>query len=43
MIGHLRYHAAWDTPEGKLVLDLNGDRYSRLSVEYQMRREAAQT
>ena len=43
MIGHLRYHAMWETAEGTLTLDLNGNRYSRLSVEYRVRGEAADT
>ena len=43
MIGHLHYHAAWETTEGRLTLDLSGNRYSRLSLEYRVRREAADT
>jgi hypothetical protein len=43
MIGHLRYHAAWKTSDGTLVLDLSGNRYSRLSMEYRAHGEAAQT
>jgi len=43
MIGHLRYHAAWETAEGTLTIDLSGERYSRLSVEYRVRGEAART
>jgi hypothetical protein len=43
MIGHLRYEALWETPEGTLTLDLNGNRYSRLSMEYRARSEAADT
>ncbi|HTL60822.1 MAG TPA: hypothetical protein VL261_04175 [Nitrospira sp.] len=43
MIGHLRYHAAWKTAEGTLALDLSGDRYSRLSIEYRAQGENAQT
>ena len=43
IIGHLHYHAAWETSEGKLTLDLSGDRYSRLSLDYRVRRDAAQT
>ena len=41
MIGHLRYQAIWETPEGTLTLDLSGNRYSRLSIEYRMRGAAA--
>lgn len=43
MIGHLHYHATWETAEGRLTLDLSGNRYSRLSVDYHMRAEQAQT
>jgi hypothetical protein len=43
MIGHLHYHAAWETTEGRLTLDLSGNRYSRLSLEYRVRRDAADT
>jgi hypothetical protein len=43
MIGHLHYHAAWETTEGRLTLDLSGNRYSRLSLDYRVRREEAQT
>jgi hypothetical protein len=43
MIGHLRYHAAWETPEGTLTLNLTGNQYSRLSMEYRVRGEAADT
>jgi hypothetical protein len=43
MIGHLRYHAAWETDEGTLTIELSGERYSRLSVEYRVRGEAAHT
>jgi hypothetical protein len=43
MIGHLRYHAAWKTAEGTLTLDLSGERYSRLSIEFRARADNAQT
>ena len=43
MIGHLRYHAAWETAEGTLTLDLSGNEYSRLSVEYRVRGQASDT
>jgi hypothetical protein len=43
MIGHLRYRAVWETAEGTLTLDLSGNRYSRLSMEYRVRSEAADT
>ena len=43
MIGHLHYHATWETAVGRLTLDLTGNRYSRLSMDYRMRAEQAQT
>ena len=43
MIGHLRYHAVWETSDGTLTLDLSGNRYSRLSMEYRARGEQAHT
>jgi hypothetical protein len=43
MIGHLRYQASWETADGTLTLDLSGNRYSRLSLEYRVRGEAADT
>ncbi|BCA52914.1 exported protein of unknown function [Nitrospira sp. KM1] len=43
MIGHLHYHAQWDTPEGALRLELRGDRHSRLFLEYQSRAERSLT
>ena len=43
MIGDLRYQAIWETSEGTLTLDLSGNQYSRLSVEYRARAENAQT
>ena len=43
MIGHLRYQAIWETSEGTLTLALTGDWYSRLSVDYRARGEAADT
>lgn len=43
MIGHLRYHAVWETSDGTLTLDLSGNRYSRLSMEYSARGEHAHT
>lgn len=43
MIGHLRYQAIWETSEGTLTLDLAGNRYSRLSMEFRARGENAQT
>ena len=43
MIGHLRYQAIWETAEGTLTLELNGNQYSRLSMEYRARGDKAQT
>ena len=43
MIGHLRYQAAWETAEGTLTIDLSGHQYSRLSLEYRVRGEFADT
>lgn len=43
MIGHLRYQAVWETADGTLTLDLRGNRYSRLSMEYRARGEKAET
>jgi hypothetical protein len=43
MIGHLQYHAAWETEEGTLTLELTGDRHCKLKLEYQSYRAGAQT
>jgi hypothetical protein len=43
MIGHLRYHATWETADGTITLELSGNRHSRLSLEYRSRHEEAQT
>ncbi|HSB44978.1 MAG TPA: hypothetical protein VLD60_08205 [Nitrospira sp.] len=43
MIGHLHYHAAWETAEGTLTLELTGNRHSKLFLEYKSRVEGAQT
>jgi hypothetical protein len=43
MNGHLRYQAAWETAEGTLTIDLSGHQYSRLSLEYRVRGEFADT
>jgi hypothetical protein len=37
MIGHLHYHANWETPEGTMTLELTGNRHSRLFLEYRSR------
>jgi hypothetical protein len=42
MIGHLHYHAAWETAEGTLTLELTGNRHSKLFLEYKSRGEEAQ-
>ena len=34
MIGHLRFHASWNTVDGTIALALTGNRYSRLSLEF---------
>jgi hypothetical protein len=43
MIGHLRYHATWETAEGTMTLELTGNHHSKLFLEYKSRREEAQT
>ena len=43
MIGHLHYHAGWDTADGTITLELTGNRHSKLSLEFKSTREAAQT
>jgi hypothetical protein len=43
MIGHLRYHATWETAEGTIALELTGSRHSRLSLDYRTRQERADT
>lgn len=43
LIGHLHYHAAWETPEGTITLELTGNRHSRLFLEYRSHNEAAHT
>ncbi len=43
MIGHLHYHASWDTAEGTITLELTGNRHSRLFLEYRNHKEGAQT
>jgi len=37
MIGHLHYHAIWETAEGTMTLELAGNRHSRLFLEYRSR------
>ena len=43
LIGHLRYHAAWETAEGTITLELTGNRHSRLFLEYRNHSEGAHT
>jgi hypothetical protein len=43
MIGHLHYHAAWETTEGTLTLELTGNHHSKLLLEYKSHREGAET
>ena len=43
LIGHLHYHAAWETPEGAITLELTGNRHSRLFLEHKNHREGAHT
>lgn len=43
LIGHLHYHAAWETPEGTITLELTGNLHSRLFLEYRNHREEART
>jgi hypothetical protein len=33
-IGHLRYAARWETPEGTISIELSGNHHSRLLIEY---------
>jgi hypothetical protein len=43
LIGHLHYHAAWETTDGTIMLELTGNRHSRLFLEYRSHREGART
>ena len=43
LIGHLHYHAAWETADGTITLELTGNRHSRLFLEYRNHREGAST
>jgi hypothetical protein len=36
-MGHLRFSASWETPEGTLSLELIGHHHSRLTVDYRHR------
>ena len=41
LIGHLHYHASWETEDGTITLELTGNRHSKLFLEYRSRREGA--
>jgi hypothetical protein len=43
LIGHLHYHAAWETADGTITLELTGNRHSRLFLEYRSLSEGART
>ena len=43
LIGHLHYHAAWETADGTITFELTGNRHSRLFLEYRSHREGART
>jgi len=43
LIGHLHYHATWETADGTITLELTGNQHSRLFLEYQSHNEAART
>jgi hypothetical protein len=43
LIGHLHYHAAWETADGTITLELTGNRHSRLFLEYRIHSEGAST
>jgi hypothetical protein len=43
LIGHLHYHAAWETADGTITLELTGNRHSRLFLEHRNHREKART
>lgn len=43
LIGHLHYHATWETADGTITLELTGNQQSRLFLEYRSHDEAART
>lgn len=43
MIGHLHYHATWETAEGTIALELTGNRHSKLFLEFKSVREGSET
>jgi hypothetical protein len=36
-MGHLRFSASWETPEGTLSIELTGQHHSQLTVDYRYR------
>ena len=43
MIGHLHYHATWETEEGTITLELTGNRHSKLLLDYRSHRAGIET
>ena len=43
LIGHLHYHASWETADGTITLELTGNRHSKLFLEYRSHRDGAST
>ena len=43
MIGHLHYHATWETAEGTIALELTGNHHSKLFLEFTSVREGSET
>jgi len=43
LIGHLHYHASWETGDGTITLELTGNRHSKLFLEYTSHHERAST
>jgi hypothetical protein len=43
LIGHLHYHAVWETTEGTMTLELTGNQHSRLFLEYRNHGEGTST
>ena len=43
LIGHLHYHATWETADGTITLELTGNQHTRLFLEYRSHNEAART
>jgi hypothetical protein len=40
LIGHLHYHATWETADGTITLELTGNQHSRLFLEYRSDNDA---